>query len=293
MLFTSCFCYFIVVIHNWLTYVVFDQAINQKILSNSTDHKAEIKIADAQCSHVDGVIVLITGCLTGKDNVGRNFTQLFFLIPQEKGYYVQNDVFRYLVEDQVLKPETVLVNRIGESITAAPVPQEHEPSHVPEPVVPDTIEPTVEELSNCVEVHEYLNNKVDVVVQEDIVEEPPQAPTPAAPTQRHGASTPNSNNASANNNVVEQVAGHSIYIKNLPTTATDEHVEKEFKSFWPIKTGGIQVRSNKVCFVHAFDVKLSFSLIKFNSYLIYLHQGFCFGFVEFEQLSSMQNAVKV
>ncbi|KAI3831909.1 hypothetical protein MKX03_022281 [Papaver bracteatum] len=271
MLFTSCFCYFIAVIHNWMTYVAFDQAINQKILSNSTYHKAEIKIADAQYSHVDGVIVLITGCLTGKDNVGRKFTQLFFLAPQEKGYYVQNDVFRYLVEDQVLKPETVL------------------------PVVPDTIAPTVEELSNCVEVHEYLNNKVEVVVQEEIVEEPPQfpepsvpvvqeyapkksytsilrnqipgpspvnvptttikvksatigkkAPTPAAPTPAHGASAPNSNNASANNNVVEEVAGHSIYIKNLPTTATDEHVEKEFKIFGPIKPGGVQVRSNKL-----------------------------------------------
>ncbi|XP_026424898.1 putative G3BP-like protein isoform X6 [Papaver somniferum] len=174
MLFTSCFCYSIAVIHNWLTYVAFDQAINQKILSNSTDHKAEIKIADAQYSHVDGVIVLVTGCLTGKDNVGRKFTQSFFLAPQEKGYYIRNDVFRYLDEDQVLKPETVLVNRTSESITAAPVPQELVSSHVPEPVVPDTTAPTAEELNNCVEVHEHPNNKVEVVVQEEIVEEPPQ-----------------------------------------------------------------------------------------------------------------------
>ncbi|KAI3847838.1 hypothetical protein MKX03_026898, partial [Papaver bracteatum] len=71
------------------------------------------------------------------------------------------------------------------------------------------------------------------------------APTPTTPTPAHGASTPNSNNASANNNVVEEVAGHSIYIKNLPTTATDEHVEKELKIFGTIKPGGVQVRSNK------------------------------------------------
>ncbi|RZC59980.1 hypothetical protein C5167_021735 [Papaver somniferum] len=301
-------------------------AINQKILSlNSTDYKAEIKTADAQYSHVDGVIVLVTGCLTGKDNVGRKFTQSFFLAPQEKGYYVRNDVFRYLDEDQVLKPETVLVNGTSESITAAPVPQELEPSHVPEPV-PDTTAPIEKELSNGVEVHEHPNNEVEVVVQEEIVEEPPQvqpvqiearqlaepavpvvqgdapkksyasivkvakanagpapvnvptttiklkpatagqkAPAPAAPTPAHGASAPNSNSAPANSNVVEEVEGHSIYIKNLPTTATDEQVEKEFKSFGPIKPGGVQVRSNK---------------------------GFCFGFVEFEHLSSMQNAVK-
>ncbi|XP_026424895.1 ras GTPase-activating protein-binding protein 1-like isoform X2 [Papaver somniferum] len=219
MLFTSCFCYSIAVIHNWLTYVAFDQAINQKILSNSTDHKAEIKIADAQYSHVDGVIVLVTGCLTGKDNVGRKFTQSFFLAPQEKGYYIRNDVFRYLDEDQVLKPETVLVNRTSESITAAPVPQELVSSHVPEPVVPDTTAPTAEELNNCVEVHEHPNNKVKVA-KENAGPAPvnvptttikvksatvgKKAPAPAAPTPAHGVSAPNSNNASANNNVVEE-----------------------------------------------------------------------------------------
>ncbi|KAI3895256.1 hypothetical protein MKX03_030605 [Papaver bracteatum] len=302
-------------------------AINQKILSlNSTDYKAEIKTADAQYSHMDGVIVLVTGCLTGKDKVGRKFTQSFFLAPQEKGYYVRNDVFRYLDEDQVLKPETVLVNGTSESITEAPVAQELEPSHVPDIPVPDTTAPIAEELNNGAEEHEHLNNEVEVVVQEEVVEEPPQvqpvqievrqsaepaepvvqedapkksyaaalkvakgnagpapvnvpttivktksatvgqkAPAPAAATPAHGASAPNSNNASANSNVAEEVEGHSIYIKNLSMTATEEQVEKEFKSFGPIKPGGVQVRSNK---------------------------GFCFGFVEFEQLSSMQNAVK-
>ncbi|KAI3957755.1 hypothetical protein MKX01_007586 [Papaver californicum] len=301
--------------------------INQKILSlNSKDYKAEIKTADAQYSHKDGVIVLVTGCLTGKDKVGRKFTQSFFLAPQEKGYYVRNDVFRYLDEGQVLRAEPVLVNGTSESVTAAPVAQELEPSHVPDLAVPDTTAPIVEELNNGVEVHDHLNNEEEVVVQEEVVEEPPQvqpvqievrqlaepagpvvqedapkksyaaalkvakgnagpapvnvptttvkvkpatvgqkAPAPAAPAPALGASAPNSNNASANSNVAEEVEGHSIYIKNLPTTATDEQVEKEFKSFGPIKPGGVQVRSNK---------------------------GFCFGFVEFEQLSSMQNAVK-
>ncbi|XP_026444090.1 uncharacterized protein LOC113344300 isoform X2 [Papaver somniferum] len=56
------------------------------------------------------------------------------------------------------------------------------------------------------------------------------------------------------------VEGHYIYIKNQSMTAMEEQVEKEFKSFGPIKRRGVQ--------------------------------GFCFAFVEFEQLSSMQNAVK-
>lgn len=53
---------------------------------------------DAQESFGGGVLVLVTGYLTGKDEVTRNFTQAFFLAPQDNGYFVLNDAFRY-VED--------------------------------------------------------------------------------------------------------------------------------------------------------------------------------------------------
>lgn len=77
------------------------QSINDKICSlNYKNYKAEIKTADAQDSYENGVIVLVTGCLTGKDNLRRKFTQTFFLAPQDKGFYVLNDVFRYLEENE-------------------------------------------------------------------------------------------------------------------------------------------------------------------------------------------------
>lgn len=75
------------------------QAINEKILSlNYGEFRAEIKSVDAQESYNGGVHVLVTGYLSGKDNMVQNFTQTFFLAPQEKGYFVLNDIFRY-VED--------------------------------------------------------------------------------------------------------------------------------------------------------------------------------------------------
>lgn len=61
-------------------------------------YKAEIKTADAQESYEKGVIVLVTGCLTGIDNLKRKFTQSFFLAPQDNGFFVLNDVFRYIEE---------------------------------------------------------------------------------------------------------------------------------------------------------------------------------------------------
>lgn len=75
--------------------VLGEQAINEKILSMDF-LRAEIKTVDAQESLGAGVIVLVTGHLTGKDNVKRDFTQSFFLAPQEKGFFVLNDIFRFV-----------------------------------------------------------------------------------------------------------------------------------------------------------------------------------------------------
>jgi len=88
-------------------------AINEKIISlDYSDYTAEIKTVDSQDSYSQGVLVLVTGALNGKDGVKRNFTQSFFLAPQDKGYFVLNDVFRYL--DEPPQPETtnVFINGI-------------------------------------------------------------------------------------------------------------------------------------------------------------------------------------
>lgn len=102
------------------------QAINDKILSlNYEDCTAEIKTADAQESYEKGVIVLVTGCLTGKDNVKKKFTQTFFLAPQDKGYFVLNDVLRFVGENESLPNNSVLINGVSEN--ALPVTSQPEP----------------------------------------------------------------------------------------------------------------------------------------------------------------------
>ena len=101
-------------------FFVLEQAINDKILSlNYKDYTAEIKTADAQESHEKGVIVLVTGCLTGKDDVKKKFTQTFFLAPQEKGYFVLNDVFRFVGENEPMPNTSALANGIVESAPPA------------------------------------------------------------------------------------------------------------------------------------------------------------------------------
>ncbi|MED6155583.1 hypothetical protein PIB30_006449 [Stylosanthes scabra] len=75
--------------------------INKKILSLGYDElSVEIMSVDAQESHGGGVLVLVTGYIIGKDNIKQKFTQCFFLAPQEKGYFVLNDILRYVNDNE-------------------------------------------------------------------------------------------------------------------------------------------------------------------------------------------------
>ncbi|KAL0461574.1 UNVERIFIED_CONTAM: Nuclear transport factor 2 [Sesamum latifolium] len=281
-----------------MTTVTTMKSINDKICSlDYKNYKAEIKTADAQDSFKEGVIVLVTGCLTGKDNLKRKFAQTFFLAPQDKGYYVLNDVFRYVEESE---PD-ITAGVVGVDDTpSSTLTQDPEPAQVVDPPKPDhatsdvqefeTIEekdnnqviderPASQDRDIVVEAGSHLNENHESVAAESASsasqEDAPkksyasiQSVNPAAEASGSEASAhrapvvaPESNDAQ------DEVEGHSIYIRNLPLNATVAQLEAEFKKFGPIKQNGVQVRSNK-------------------------QQGFCFGFVEFQEFSSMQSAIK-
>ncbi|XP_057777312.1 nuclear transport factor 2-like isoform X2 [Salvia miltiorrhiza] len=70
--------------------------ISEKVMSSDYKYcSVEVKTTDAQESMEGGIIVAVTGCLTGKDNLKRNFSQTFFLAKQEKGFFVLNDILRF------------------------------------------------------------------------------------------------------------------------------------------------------------------------------------------------------
>ncbi|KAK4490747.1 hypothetical protein RD792_001452 [Penstemon davidsonii] len=311
-----------------MTTVTTMKNINEKICSmDYKDYKAEIKTADAQDSYKDGVVVLVTGCLTGKDNLRRKFTQTFFLAPQDKGYYVLNDVFRYVEESEpnITEGEVVGVDETQtSSLTQAP-----EPAQVVDPLnatLPMEDVETIEDKANdqvidetqvsddrdiVVEAEPHLNenhlSNIAESVPSSSLEDTPKksyasivsSQTKKGPTRIYvpantakvpkGASAktekPSVNsagkasgseasalaapvNAPESKDAQEEVEGHSIYIRNLPLDVTVAELEAEFNKFGPIKQNGVQVRSNK-------------------------QQEFCFGFVQFQEFSSMQSAIKV
>ncbi|KAJ4814804.1 hypothetical protein LUZ62_027370 [Rhynchospora pubera] len=331
-------------------------AINDKIMSMEV-MKAEIETVDAQESLSGGVIVLVTGHLTGRhDGVRREFTQTFFLAPQEKGYFVLNDLFRYTaasvvvpvteLHDPSAAPHGHVAGEVLANGTAVHYTSEHDAmlhdQHVTEQAVAD-------EGTNKEEVYNPSDNDGSVVEETqipEVIDEVPEnvltasrdvpvtvsstmltsapaaitttpstnddapkksyasivkvmkenaaaisapaqvprsapvnvprsAPAPKPEKQVVPAPAPSSvtdapafsSNATDSNTVQELEDGHSIYVKNLPVNATPQQLEDEFKKYGAIRPGGIQVRSHKV-------------------------QGFCYGFVEFEEASAIQSAVE-
>ncbi|KAL0392669.1 UNVERIFIED_CONTAM: Nuclear transport factor 2 [Sesamum radiatum] len=62
----------------------------------------EIKTAHSLESWNGGVLVMVSGSVHAKDFNGRKkFIETFFLAPQEKGYFVLNDIFHYVDEEQI------------------------------------------------------------------------------------------------------------------------------------------------------------------------------------------------
>jgi len=72
--------------------------IHNKVMSMRYDEtQADVKSIDASHTLGGGVLVQVTGTLRRKgETFARNFVQSFLLAPQENGFFVLNDIVRYL-----------------------------------------------------------------------------------------------------------------------------------------------------------------------------------------------------
>ncbi|XP_050218043.1 nuclear transport factor 2-like [Mercurialis annua] len=89
----------------------------------------EIRTALSFDSWNAGVLVMVSGSVAVKGLIGiRKFVETFFLAPQEKGYFVLNDVFQFTDEEPVHHHPSVLLarNNLDSNFIA--------PAVIPEPV---------------------------------------------------------------------------------------------------------------------------------------------------------------
>ncbi|KAF9157469.1 hypothetical protein DFQ26_008704 [Actinomortierella ambigua] len=129
------------------------QAIHSKILDlDFQDCKVHVKNVDALSSLDGGIIIQVLGEMANKAGPCRKFSQTFFLAQQPKGYYVLNDIFRFIKDDDTYEEgdeeesqEEEVAHEAEPEVPAseAPAPVAEEPAHVEavaaaheEPVVP-------------------------------------------------------------------------------------------------------------------------------------------------------------
>ncbi|KAJ3044220.1 hypothetical protein HDV00_002898 [Rhizophlyctis rosea] len=76
------------------------QEIHNRIVElDFQDCKVLVSSVDSQASLNGGIIVQVLGEMSNKGQASHKFAQTFFLAEQPNGYYVLNDIFRFLKED--------------------------------------------------------------------------------------------------------------------------------------------------------------------------------------------------
>ncbi|XP_027920326.1 ras GTPase-activating protein-binding protein 2-like isoform X1 [Vigna unguiculata] len=302
-----------------MTMVTTTVEINKKILSQDyTSFRVEILSADAQPSHKDGVIVVVTGCLTGSDNLKRKFTQSFFLAPQDKGYFVLNDIFRYIDEYKSVDIESVPVNEADESAPTDSFTAEPEVIQAAEDV-PDSQTTVVDDdISVSKDVSQPLENgklsvaekmvPVNHVKESSHLEHHSHAEKAASSNSQED--TPKKSFASIVNalkenaapfhmraspvKAVEQPHVLSVPASEAPTPSVESPTEKNNENggkAYAIFVANLPMNATVEQLERVFK---KFGPIKRDGIQVRSskQQGSCFGFVEFESATSMQSALE-
>ncbi|KAL0723394.1 hypothetical protein Bca4012_037993 [Brassica carinata] len=221
--------------------------------------KIQILMADSQASYKNGVVTLVTGLLTLKDEERMRFSQSFFLVPQKGSYFVLNDVFRYVYDELVVEQaankkevEEVVTttdtmepaNEVAETVT---IPTQQttetavkEPERATANGHPKTQEEKVVDApKKSFAVIVQSPAKVGVTFDAKASPAKPKKPT-AAPGSEAPAPVPQHSSAER---IDQSAEGGSIFVANLPMDATPEQLNETFKGFGAIKKDAIQVRS--------------------------------------------------
>lgn len=290
-----------------MTEVTTMKGINDEIMS--IDYKectSKIDAVHAQSSLDESVIVGVTGHLTGKDNVTKNFTQTFLLAPQASGgYYVMNDFLFYVDVKEAVPSAGLSVDDVAENATNAPSPQDPEPAHVPETKEVSDNSPKLSDQSDSKslvaksEARSKPNTSKNNVVplpkpaasfQADpskksyasMLAKESEATTPALvivrvnPSQQSSASVPKPaspptrasapTSNGAPGNNNSPADAKAIHIRGLPCEITDKELIESFKKFGIVKEHSIRIKR--------------------------FEDGFCYAFLEFETSKSARSAVE-
>lgn len=128
---------------------------------------------DAQASF-ENILISVIGEISNKQEPSRKFVQTFVLAEQPNGYYVLNDVFRYLADEEEVADEAAVSNNIAEE------PELQAPAQTAVETTPEAEDSKVDNEVAAAKVDEKLEG-----VEESEVEEPAAEPTQTNGTEKN------------------------------------------------------------------------------------------------------------
>jgi hypothetical protein len=164
-----------------LLYLVltFIKAIKERIQSlDFQDCKVRVTNVDSQGSE-DNIVIQVIGEMSNKSQPHRKFVQTFVLAGQTNGYFVLNDIFRYIREDE----EEEVAPEVSEP---DPVPSGYKE---PAPTASDSALKSLDDTKETV-AHEPDVAEVDKKLEEVAHEEEEEAKETAPPAQVNGTPVP-------------------------------------------------------------------------------------------------------
>ncbi|KAG0264894.1 hypothetical protein BGZ95_003474, partial [Linnemannia exigua] len=114
--------------------------IHAKILAlDFEDCKVLVSNVDSQTSLNGGIMIQVLGEMSNRGGPSQKFVQTFFLAEQPKGFYVLNDIFRYLKDDSEVEAEVVEAEEQQQEPQIAVCPPAPEPEVVICPPAPEPV----------------------------------------------------------------------------------------------------------------------------------------------------------
>ncbi|XP_029117068.1 nuclear transport factor 2 isoform X2 [Elaeis guineensis] len=294
--------------------------INDKILSMMDYKSYEVNIltADSQSTYNEGVIVLVTGCLIGINKIPRKFTQSFFLAPQKcGGFFILNDLFRFLDENQPDGINQILVCNTMDAAATDPDLTLVQDSHAPDPATAIS----EAKFANAEESSIPSENR-HLVVQDIVTVDPPVQPHIVSEIRTSIA--PEDARMKSYASIVKDMKGSTsskpVYVPTtklqpVPTNPEKPFMQSTAASLTPevlatknntisescnssnsheghsIYIGNLPVNATARQVEEEFK---KFGPIKPRGVQVRIHkfEHFCFGFIEFESLESMKAAIE-
>ncbi|KAK6536952.1 hypothetical protein TWF281_001159 [Arthrobotrys megalospora] len=150
------------------------------------DCKVRVTNVDSQGSLENGIIVQVLGDMINNSEPSQRFAQTFFLAEQTnpQGYYVLNDIFRYLKdeeEEEIVEPapEEPAEAAVDAAPEAEPVVEEKKPE-VEAKEEPEAPEPVPAPVPEKEEVAEEVSEEAEKVEEAPVEPEPEKVEEPVA-----------------------------------------------------------------------------------------------------------------